>query len=67
MVQGLRLCAANAGGQGSILGQRTKSYMPQLIPSTAQSKNIQKERGKRGRVGMNKSEKSEYIGAESTH
>ena len=29
-VQGLRLCTPNAGGPGSIPGQGTRSYMPQL-------------------------------------
>ena len=30
VVQWLRLCAPNAGGQGSILGHGTRSHMPQL-------------------------------------
>ena len=30
VVQWLRLCAPNAGGQGSILGKGTRSHMPQL-------------------------------------
>ena len=35
MVQWLRLCTSNAGGLGSIPGQRTRSYTPQLkIPHT---------------------------------
>ena len=34
MVQWLRLSASNAGGPGSILGQGTRSQVPQLRPST---------------------------------
>ena len=30
VVQQLRLCAPNAGGRGSIPGQGTRSYVPQL-------------------------------------
>ncbi|TEA34858.1 hypothetical protein DBR06_SOUSAS4310039, partial [Sousa chinensis] len=30
VVQWLRLCTPNAGGPGSIPGQRTRSHMPQL-------------------------------------
>ncbi|TEA37365.1 hypothetical protein DBR06_SOUSAS1910057, partial [Sousa chinensis] len=30
VVQWLRLCAPNAGGLGSIPGQGTRSFMPQL-------------------------------------
>ena len=35
VVQWLRLCAPNAGGLGLIPGQRTRSHMLQLRPSTA--------------------------------
>ena len=36
VAQWLRLCAPSAGGLGSILGQETRSHMPQLkIPHTA--------------------------------
>ena len=35
VVQWLRLCTPNAGGMGLIPGQRTRSHMPQLKPSTA--------------------------------
>ena len=35
VVQWLRLHAPNAEGPGSILGQRTRSHMPQLRPGTA--------------------------------
>ena len=35
VVQWLQLCAPKAGGLGLILGQGTRSYMPQLRPSTA--------------------------------
>ena len=36
VVQWVRLCTPNAGGQGSIPGQGTRSHMPQLkIPHAA--------------------------------
>ena len=35
VVQGLRLCTPNARDLGSIPGQETRSYMPQLRPSAA--------------------------------
>ena len=35
VVQWLRLYAPNAGGQGSIPGQESRSCMPQLRPSAA--------------------------------
>ena len=36
VVQWLRLFALNAGGLGSIPGQGTRSYMPQLRPRGSQ-------------------------------
>ena len=37
MVQRLRVCTSNAAGLGSILGQGTRSHVPQLmIPHGAQ-------------------------------
>ena len=35
VVQGLRLCARNAGGPGSIPGQGTRSHVLQLRPGAA--------------------------------
>ena len=35
LVRGLRLCAPNVGGPGSIPGQGIRSYMLQLRPGTA--------------------------------
>ena len=35
MVQGLRLSTPHAGGPGSIPGQGTRTYMPELQPSMA--------------------------------
>ena len=35
VVQELRLCALSAGGLGSVPGQGTRSYLPQLSPNTA--------------------------------
>ena len=44
MVQWLRLLTPNAGGQGSIPGQRTRAFMPQLRPGTIKyiNKNFKK-------------------------
>ena len=39
VVQRLRLLASNAGGQGSIPGQGTRSHVPQLKPSAAEDIN----------------------------
>ena len=38
MVQWLELHAPNAGGLGSISGQRTRFHMPQLRPDAAKKK-----------------------------
>ena len=38
LVQGLRLCAPNAGGLGLIPGQGNRSHMPQLRVPTPQLK-----------------------------
>jgi len=43
VVQCLRLHAPNARGPGSILGQGTRSHMPQLRPSTAENKQANKK------------------------
>ena len=39
LVQGIRLCALNAGGLSLILDQGTRSHKPKLRPSTAKTKN----------------------------
>ena len=40
MLPWVQLVAPNAGGPGSILGQGTRSHMPQLRPSAAKLKEI---------------------------
>ena len=44
LVQWVRLCVPNAGGPGSIPGQRTKAHMPQLRLGTALKKKKKRRR-----------------------
>ena len=49
VVQGVRLCAPNAGGLGSIPGQGTRSCPPQLTPSASKiNKHLKKLRALQG-------------------
>ena len=62
MIQWLRLCPPNAGGPGSILGQRIRSHMSQLRPSTAKGINIKK---KKAAEIMVEKEKETFLGKRS--
>ena len=58
VVQWLRLCAASAGGLGSIPGQGTRSHMPQLSATKLKKKKWKKKKKKPHQAVIQVTEKS---------